>query len=354
MRRWQTAIAALMAMTVSTRAGAGPPNVPPQPDTPQAVLARIDAKWGKNSAAAKDARQVLAAAPRALSHWLDTPIGPVAVLEGAALLVITPSGKPSWWIGNPTSETPTTTPPGEPVAGADDERLTLARPDDATSRFAAAKPWPHIPVSPSRKGRVDLAFVFEWPLDRVHGLKLVPVTKDAVLWAERSEPAWSLVDLDGNGKADRVRREFLNFAPCIMNICDAVWFEVDMAEADGRFRPATPALAAAVYQRLAKETQAALTAAAASGDCAEIRNESLTLYHYALLGGVDVTAVRALVDQLAKLPAVLECQKCGSYSDEPTPDEAHDRDACGNASKVLACLRVAEPLTAARVEMCAK
>lgn len=323
-------------------------------DKPEAILAKIQAKWGKDSPAAKGAQQVLAE-PQATARWLDTPIGPVAVLEGAGLLIVTPAGKPHWWIGDPAAEK-SKIGEGESVAGDGEELLVLAKPDAARARFDAAPPWKFMPVSPvaGKKDRIDLVFQFEWPLDGIDGLELVPVTRDAVLWQEKAKGGYSLINLDGDGIADRVRRERKNFAECIKNICDASWFEVDRGDGKGDYGPAPAKVTQPVYRKLATQVRTQLEKLVAAPNCNALRDQSFVLYRYALLGGMDVKEARAILAKLRTNPKLTQCGTCQELGVAETREDRRDAEACHAGKQVLECLDKAEPLTPLAFEQCQK
>jgi hypothetical protein len=330
-------------------------------DSPEAVVARIEAKWGKSSPAAVDARLLLADERHGAMRWLETTVGPVAVLEGAAVLVIPPSGKPHWWIGDPSASERYKPPEGEAVAGEGGAALALATPHDlALSTPNGLTPWKFAPVSPTpqgggkgvRKDRVDLVFTYSNPLDRVDGVRFVSVTRDAVLWEESpAREGTALIDLDGDVHADRVRRLHQNFAECIMNVCDAVWYELDRGDGKGGFQLAPASVAKVAYGKLARGVQTRLEAETV---CADWRNEAFELYRYALLGGIEVKEARAILAKTAKEPKLAACGTCPELSAAETQEARRDAEACHRSKDVLTCLDNAAALTPPVFENCVK
>lgn len=334
---------------------AGGKAAPAAADSAEGVLQRIEGKWGKDSPAARNMRHLMEEGA-VTARWLDTAIGPIAVVEGVAMLVVPPSGRSHWWVGDPTASEKPKTPEGEPVGGVDGgEVLALAKAEDVKARFDGAPTWKHVPVSPvaGRKDRVDLVFSYEWPFDRVIGFKRVPVTKDAVLWDERDAGGYALIDVDGNGLADRARLLHRNFAECMVNICDAAWYEIDIADGKGGYVPAPAKVGQPVYRKLAAIVRERLEKQAAQPDCGDLRDGSFVLYRYALLGGTDVKEVRTLLARLEASPKLAACTACADVSAIETKEERREADACQTGKKVLECLgKVAEPLALPAFEAC--
>ncbi len=350
-------VAVLLGLMIATTAAAAPKAKGPAAETPESVALRIEAKWGKTSPAAVGARRLLAEEQRATARWFQTAIGPVAVVEGAALLVIVPSGKPHWWIGDSERYE---TPEGEAVAGQDGVQLSLATARDVEQHADGMKQWKFAPVSPApqlggkgvRKDRVDLVFNYARPIDRIEVLKFISVTRDGVLWDEEPVRAgFALIDLDGDVHADRARREHQNFAECIMNVCDAVWYEFDRADGKGGFQPAPAAVAKSAYRKLVTVLQARLET---ETDCARWRDGAFVLYRYALLGGIEVKDARAWLDKRANDPKRAECRNCPELSAAETQAGRREAEACHRSSEVLTCLGKAEPLTQTAFETCLK
>jgi hypothetical protein len=365
MRRWLGVVALLSCLSVPVWAakpakakgktkGAKVDAETPAGEGVEAVVARIEAKWGKDSRAAADARQLVSEG-KAKGRWLDTAIGPVAVVEGFAVLVVTPSGKPHWWVGDPSASEKPKTPEGEALAGtgATDELLTLATSDDAASRFTAAPPWKHVPAGPGPKsGRIDLVFRFEMPMEHEDGLELVPVTKDEVLWAERNKGGYTLIDLDGDKNADRVRRLQQEFAECTLGRCDAVWYEVDKGDGKGGFTPAPVKSATPVYKKLAAETIAKLQKAETTGKCKDLRDGSYELYRYALLGGIDLAGARAEIARFEGGAKLAACRTCPDTSAMESPEDRREGEACQRGKKLFECLGKVDALSVKMIDDC--
>lgn len=333
----------LLPLLLATPASAGKPALPQDP------LARIAAIWGQKAPATRHARDLLAKGAHAT--LLTTPIGPVAVVEGEVMLVVPPSGRPHWWVGNPSRDGKPVTPEGEAVDGEGGALLELTRAND-TSWPGVVPNWPGLPVVPAGKDRVFLAFDWNCTLDRNNGVRLVTVTRDRVQWDAPDVSGHALVDVDRDTFLDRARLEHLNFGPCPFVMCGAKWWEFDVGDATLAFHPAG-AKAREPYGKLAKSAQAQLEKLAKAPDCETLRDDATALYRYALLGGVDVAQVRMLVGALLDDVRLRECRSphVGKEGDEPDSAELQVNQ---RAYQVLTCLGKPGPLDDARWEACTK